>query len=52
MKKMTIQKIAPFSALIAVALAALFIPSLPNYADEAGAYSAADITWILVATAL
>lgn len=52
MKKMTIQKIAPFAALIAVALAALFIPSLPNYADEAGAYSAADITWILVATAL
>ncbi|MGV3595004.1 MAG: ammonium transporter, partial [Sediminibacterium sp.] len=52
MKKMTIQKIAPFAALIAVALVALFIPSLPNYADEAGAYSAADITWILVATAL
>lgn len=52
MKKMTIQKIAPFAVLMTVAIAALFIPSLPNFADEAGAYNAADITWILVATAL
>lgn len=52
MKKLTFQQAAPFVALVAVAVAALFVPSLPDFADEAGAYSAADITWLLVATAL
>lgn len=52
MRKMTFQKIAPFTALAIVALAALFVPSLPNFIDESGSYNAADITWLLVATAL
>jgi ammonium transporter, Amt family len=52
MRKMTFQKIAPFTALVIVALAALFVPSLPNFIDESGSYNAADITWLLVATAL
>lgn len=52
MQKTTFKQIAPFLALVAVSIAALFIPSLPNYEDTAGKYSAADIGWIIVATAL
>lgn len=51
MSKATVKQFAPFLVLIAVAIAALFIPSLPNF-DDGGKYSAADIAWILVATAL
>lgn len=51
-KKVTPRQIAPFLILAAVAIAALFIPALPNFEDKAGAYSAADIAWIIVATAL
>jgi Amt family ammonium transporter len=36
---------------VALAIAAIFTPVLPNF-DDAGKYSAADISWILVATAL
>ena len=42
----------PFIILALIAIAAIFVPVLPNYEDTAGAYNAADITWILVATAL
>lgn len=51
-KKLTARQIAPFLILAVVALVALFIPALPHYEDKAGAYSAADISWIIVATAL
>lgn len=51
-KKVTPRQIAPFLFLAAVAIAALFIPALPNFEDKAGAYNAADIAWIIVATAL
>ena len=51
-KKLTVRQIAPFLILAAVAVVALFIPALPHYEDKAGAYSAADISWIIVATAL
>lgn len=51
-KKVTPRQIAPFLILAAVAIAALFIPALPNFEDKAGAYNAADIAWIIVATAL
>ena len=51
-KKLTVRQIAPFLILAAVAMVALFIPALPHYEDKAGAYSAADISWIIVATAL
>ncbi|MBX9784097.1 MAG: ammonium transporter [Chitinophagaceae bacterium] len=51
-KKVSPRQIAPFLILAAVAIAALFIPAFPHYEDKAGAYSAADIAWIIVATAL
>ncbi len=51
MAKSTIKQLAPFIVLIAVAIAALFIPSLPNF-NDGGKYSGSDIAWIIVATAL
>ncbi len=51
MSKITTKQIAPFLILVAVAVAAVFIPSLPSF-DDAGKYSGADIAWIIVATAL
>ncbi len=51
MSKATVKQYAPFLVLIAVAIAALFSPSLPNF-NDAGKYSPADIAWIIVATAL
>jgi Amt family ammonium transporter len=42
----------PFLVLALVAIAAIFVPVLPNFEDKAGVYNGADITWILVATAL
>ncbi|MDX1937610.1 MAG: ammonium transporter [Flavihumibacter sp.] len=52
MSKMTAKQITPFVVLALVALAAIFVPSLPAFEDKAGAYNAADIAWIIVATAL
>lgn len=51
MPKFTVKQLAPFLVLMAVAIGALFIPSLPNF-NDVGKYSAADIAWIIVATAL
>ncbi len=51
-KKLTARQIAPFLILAAVAIVSLFIPAMPHYEDKAGAYNAADISWIIVATAL
>jgi ammonium transporter, Amt family len=50
MKSFSITKFAPFFVLAIVAIAAIFIPSLPNFDD--GKFNAADVAWILVATAL
>jgi len=50
MRKITLRSSLPFIALVAVAIGATFIPTLPNF-DE-GKYNAADVAWILVATAL
>lgn len=52
MRKLSFKQVAPFLVLAAIAVASLFIPSLPNFADADGKYSAADISWIIVATAL
>ena len=49
MKNPVVQKFTPFVLLLIVAVLALFVPQLPSYTGE---YSAADIAWILVATAL
>ncbi len=51
MQKLTFKQLAPFLVLVIVAVVAIFTPSLPNF-DDAGTYSAADITWLIVATAL
>lgn len=51
MSKLKTRQIAPFLILAAIALASIFIPSLPGFNDE-GKYSGADIAWLIVATAL
>jgi Amt family ammonium transporter len=51
MSKSTAKQFAPFIVLMIVAIAALFTPSLPDFSDT-GSYSAADIAWMIVATAL
>src|ERR1700754_285802 len=51
MSKITLKRFLPFFLLAAVAVAAIFIPSLPATVDDSK-YNQADITWILVATAL
>jgi len=50
MTKILFKQFAPFAILALIAIAALFIPLLPNF-DE-GKYNAADVAWILTATAL
>lgn len=50
MTKITLKQIIPFAILAFVAISALFIPLQPNF-DE-GKYNAADVGWVLVATAL
>ena len=51
MKKITLKQVAPFALLAIVALLSVFAPTLPNFVDD-GKYSAADIAWVIVATAL
>ncbi len=50
MKNFSLTKFAPFFILAVVAVATIFIPSLPNFDD--GKFNGADIAWILVATAM
>lgn len=50
MTKLTLKSTLPFIVLVVVAIAAAFVPTLPNFDD--GKYNVADIAWILVATAL
>lgn len=52
MRKISFKQVAPFLVLAAIAVASLFVPTLANFADAEGKYSAADIAWIIVATAL
>ena len=51
MRKNLFKQVMPFAILIAVAIAAIFVPSLPNF-DDGGKYNGADVAWIIVATAL
>jgi len=51
MQTLTFKKVLPFLLLAAVAIGAIFIPSLPAF-DDGGKYNSADIGWIIVATAL
>src|SRR6266851_6405103 len=50
MTKLLLKRTLPFIILAVVAIAAIFIPSLPNFDD--GKFNSADVAWILVATAL
>lgn len=52
MSQLTLKKYAPFAVLILVALAAVFIPSLPDFEDINGAYAPADMAWVMVSAAL
>jgi len=40
----------PFLVLLAIAIAAIFVPTLPNF--DNGKYNTADMAWMLIATAL
>src|SRR5260221_8309808 len=51
MSKITLKRFLPFLLLVVIAIAAIFIPSLPASIDDSK-YNPADITWLLVATAL
>ena len=51
MQKLTIKQVAPFLVLTVVAIAAIFIKTVPSTFDSAQ-YNSADIAWIIVATAL
>jgi len=50
MRKITSRTAAPFLVLVLVSLAAIFVPTLPNFDD--GKYNGADVAWLIVATAL
>jgi len=51
-KKLNVYNVAPFVALLIVAILAIFAPPELSFEDKTGAYNGADITWIIVATAL
>jgi Amt family ammonium transporter len=51
-KKLNVYNVAPFVALLMVAILAIFAPPELSFEDKTGAYNGADIAWILVATAL
>ena len=51
MKKLTFKQVAPFLVLAAVAIGALFVTPVADFAD-ATKYNGADTAWIIVATAL
>jgi len=51
-KKLNVYNVAPFVALLIVAILAIFAPPELSFEDKTGAYNGADIAWILVATAL
>ena len=51
LKRNTFSQAIPFIVLMAIALIALFIPSVKEF-NDGGKYNSADIAWIIVATAL
>src|SRR6476646_474242 len=51
MSKITTKQIVPFLVLLLIAVSAMFIPSLPLF-NDGGKYNAADVAWLIVATAL
>src|SRR5688500_19692211 len=51
MKQLTVSRLAPFLILLVISIAAIFAPAVSSFSDN-GAYSPADIAWLIVATAL
>ena len=51
-KKLNVYNVAPFLVLLMVAIFAVFAPPESSFEDKTGVYNAADIAWILMATAL
>jgi len=51
MRNLTAKQIAPFFVLVAVAIVAMFVKPVADFADT-GKFNSADIAWIIVATAL
>lgn len=52
MKSKIVRDRLPFILLALLSLVAIFTPVLPNFEDTSGDYIGADITWILISTAL
>jgi Amt family ammonium transporter len=52
MKSKIVRDRLPFILLAILAVIAIFTPVLPNFDDAAGVYVGADITWVLISTAL
>ena len=51
MPKLTVKQVAPFFVLAAIAVIAIFVKPVADFADVSK-YNSADIAWIIVATAL
>lgn len=52
MKSRVLRDRLPFLVLALIAVLAIFVPVLPNFEDTEGVYNGADITWVMIATAL
>lgn len=52
MKSRVLRDRLPFLVLALIAVIAIFVPVLPNFEDTEGVYNGADITWVMIATAL
>ena len=52
MKSRVLRDRLPFLVLALIAIMAIFVPVLPNFEDTEGVYNGADITWVMIATAL
>lgn len=52
MSKIGKREAMPFILLASLAIGAIFVPSLPNFDDGGTKYNGADITWVLISTAL
>lgn len=50
--KFSSRQFVPFLLLAAVAVGAIFVPALPGFDEATANYNPADITWVLVASAL
>src|SRR5690606_39996968 len=51
MQQITLKQVAPFIILATIATLAIFAPTLPLFSD-AGNYNSADISWMIMTTAL